>query len=93
MGDDVSAPHLYTVTAKSSNTLNELFLHLERKSYLTNVAGSNHKWSALINSKRVATFNGNNKRPEPNGELSKPLSEFATDGVVRINFKYNSAPT
>ena len=93
MGDDIDAPHSYSFSLNSSVTLAELFSHLERKNYLASVAGFNHTWSAIINMRTVASFKGNNKKPEPNKTLSLPITKYADNGSVKIKFKYHSSAT
>lgn len=93
MGDDIDAPLSYTFSSESSSTLTDLYSHLAHKNYLASVAGLNHKWSAIINAKTVAIFNGNNKNPEPNETLSLPIAQYANQGNVKIKFKYHSSAT
>ncbi len=93
MGDDVDAPHSYHFKSEISSTLAEVFAHLERKNYLASVAGLNHKWSAIINAKTVAFFNGNNKKPEPISTLALPIEHYANNGSVKIKFKYHISAT
>ena len=93
MGDDVYAPHEYSFKLPESATLNEVFGHLAKESYLASVAGKNHSWEATISSEAVALFKGNSKTPEPSISLGTQLSKYVYDGRVNVNFKYNSSTT
>ena len=91
MGDDVDAPHFYSFKARTTVTLREVFELLESERYLAAVGGKNHSWEAIIGGDSVALFRANSRRPEPCSALSNAISRYATAGVVRIRFKYNSA--
>ena len=93
MGDDIDAPHEYKFNLPEEATLNQLFDHLAKKSYLASVAGKNHSWEAAVNNKIAALFKGNSKTPEPSKMLSTKISKLAQNGTINVNFKYSSATT
>jgi hypothetical protein len=93
MGDDIDAPHSYIFKVPAHATLNEIFEHLARISYLATVAGRDHSWEAISGNKSLALFKGNNLQPEPSGTLSNSVSEYVSNGRLNIHFKYNSAAT
>ena len=91
MGDDADAPHSHSFKVPAEATLNEVFEVLGSRRYLPSVAGSNHSWEATAGGKFLAMFKGNSQRPEVSTALGTPVSDHASDGVLSIRFKYNSA--
>ena len=91
MGDDVDAPHSYNFRISSTATLNDIFVHLSKESYLASVAGRNHSWQAVINDQLVAVFLSNNRTPEPSVLLANEVSQYAQIGYINLHFRYTSA--
>ena len=93
VGDDIDAPHEYSFSLNEDSSLNDIFTHLEKKRYLAGVAGTRHSWDAIIDSKKVAHFKGNNRVPEPSKLLKSSISKFVKNGQLNVKFSYNSAST
>ena len=92
MGDDATAPNAYSFNVSVDATLNDVFEHLAKKSYLASVAGKNHSWEAIANETSVAIIKGNNQFPQASPTLSHKVSQYTKGAVLRIYFVYNSAP-
>ncbi len=93
MGDDVKAPHSYRFTLPHNASLLDLFEHLAKKHYLASVSGVNHSWDAIVNGNCVASFKGNNKKPEASENLANELSSYTKNGILNMWFNYNSSAT
>jgi hypothetical protein len=91
MGDDVNAPHSYSFKLPCDAILNDVFTHLAGKRYLASVAGRDHSWEAITGKKSLAKFVANNKEPEASARLSNKVSDYESEGVLHVRFKYNSA--